>query len=126
MLIIPAVTTDAMYEQAAEVSSRDDLQRFLEGLAHDYASNGEVWVNRSIPDFLRALSSCLQRSERIVTAAELEHGGPLSNWQYMARLLLASSVARVNRAEVPAMAPAALAGGADPVRPYKQPVAAVD
>jgi hypothetical protein len=98
MLIVPAVNTDAMYELAAAVSSKHDLQRFLEYLAEDYDSNGEVWVNHSIPGFLRAFACCLQRAERITAAGgELSDGAQLVSWQHVARLLLASSVARVRQ-----------------------------
>lgn len=89
-----AVYTDAMYELAAEVSTKHDLQRFLEELADDYLAHGEIWLNHSIPDFLRAFACCLQRSERAAASGEFAQGAQFATWQFIARLLLASSVER--------------------------------
>jgi hypothetical protein len=121
MLIVPAVNTDAMYKLAAEVSSKHDLQRFADRLADDYVANGEVWVNHSIPDFLRAFAVCLLRAERATASGELPQGTQLVSWQYLARLLLASSVARVRRHPR-----TAAAQDGDPAEPQPQPAAAVD
>ncbi len=119
-MIVPAVNTDAMYELATAVSSKHDLQRFAEYLAEDYARNGEVWVNHSIPDFLRAFAVCLLRAERLTAAGELSQGAQLVSWQYIARLLLASSVARVRQHPR-----TAAERGDGPAESQHQPLAAV-
>lgn len=116
-MIAPVVNTDAMYQMATAVSSRHDLQRFADHLADDYARNGEVWVNHSIPDFLRAFAVCLLRAERLTASGELSQGVQMVSWQYVARLLLAASAARVRRYPRTAAQDGGDAAGAQPAPP---------
>lgn len=94
MLSAPAAKTDSMYRLAVAVASKKDLQRFVDGLADDYAANGAVWVNHSIPDFLRALACCLRLADGMAVRGEAAQATPPADWQYIARALLAASVAR--------------------------------
>ena len=48
---------------AREVSSRDDLVEFLEGLATDTRNNPESVENSSVPDLVDAASAWLADSE---------------------------------------------------------------
>jgi hypothetical protein len=86
---ISTETSDPMYEQALKVQSRSDLERFIDSLADDYHDNGEVWENRSIPDFLTALADCSRRSAP-ATSLQTEP----EFWQHMARMLLGATVVR--------------------------------
>lgn len=94
MMTLTAVeSSDTMYRLALKVSSKRDLERFLEQLAEDYEINREVWENRSVPDFLTALADCSRRSGEAAGASPASHSGP-EIWQYLARLLLGASVVR--------------------------------
>lgn len=72
----------ALNAAAANLSTREELFRFLSGLRADLAQNKDAWANRSLEEYLTALQGCIK---------DLDVAGGEPQWRTIARLLLAAS-----------------------------------
>ena len=71
------------------VGSRDDFVAFVDALRHDLAAHPEEWQNRTLDDFLEALSAWVQDMDGYYQNKRLPM--PTSpNWKHVAEMMLAA------------------------------------
>ena len=75
----------ALRATAANLSSKDELSRFLTDLIADQRRNGESWAHPTLESFLKALQDQIKDTDANSTEPR---------WRTIARLLLAASEAR--------------------------------
>lgn len=73
---------EALDAAARNLSTRDELVRFVENLRHDLAANGREWSTTDLPSFLRTLETALKADDYPETEPR---------WRTLARALLAAS-----------------------------------
>jgi hypothetical protein len=72
--------TDA-YSASVNADSKESFIRFLNALAADFEADHDAWQNRTVPDYLNAVTAWLNDSET-----------PDTDWKFAAKMLYCGKI----------------------------------